>query len=332
MDGRNIPIHSVADLAAVQYEPERNDTDGLIRCIADIPSISAMESRPISFALDGMIAYGAITLFAGDAGSGKTTVTTAIAAAISQGLPFAGIATAKCPVLTLDRENSLPVVQERFQRLQIRDGDNYRYWGDWIGGGPRDLTDPIYLDYVQQCEPKPLIIVDSLIAFLRGDENNSTEVRRFMEQPRRLASLGAAVVIIHHSGKGENTQQYRGSSDIKAAVDVAYTVKNSGESTLEKIQLTSFKSRYTTVPTLSVRYDNGCFSDASGVGAQLSLFQPELRELLAGNPGVLATQFEALARAKGIPRKNVREFLACDEVEKKPQGARGIAHSINTAA
>ena len=67
-----------------------------------------------------------------------------------------------------------------------------------------------------------------------------------MRQFRRLANLGATVIVLHHTGKAETSKQYRGSSDIKAAVDTAYLLeKVPGESeSLGKLSLTCFKPKF----------------------------------------------------------------------------------------
>ena len=67
------------------------------------------------------------------------------------------------------------------------------------------------------------MIVDSFIRFHAADENSATEMGRVMTDLRALANAGATVVLQHHKPKAEGTQ-YRGSSDIKAGVDVAFAV------------------------------------------------------------------------------------------------------------
>jgi hypothetical protein len=65
-----------------------------------------------------------------------------------------------------------------------------------------------------------------------------------MSQLRRLADMGAAVIVLHHSGKGESARDYRGSSDIKAAIDVGYLLTNMGDGGLDRLRLKAFKTRF----------------------------------------------------------------------------------------
>jgi len=45
-----------------------------------------------------------------------------------------------------------------------------------------------------------------------------------MKHLRRLAEVGATILILHHRSKTEGSK-YRGSTDILAAVDVAYALE-----------------------------------------------------------------------------------------------------------
>ena len=63
---------------------------------------------------------------------------------------------------------------------------------------------------------KGVIIFDSLVAFHPGSEQDSKRDWKYMDGFRSLASAGATVIVIHHSGKSEGSKEYRGSSDIKS--------------------------------------------------------------------------------------------------------------------
>jgi hypothetical protein len=97
-------------------------------------------------------------------------------------------------------------------------------WGGWVCDPPPGPDSAIIRDYVQQ--HRPLLIWDSLIDFHDGDEQSASETRAFMKHFRALANLGATVLILHHTGKTSTSQDYRGSSDIKAAVDMAYCLES----------------------------------------------------------------------------------------------------------
>ena len=76
---------------------------------------------------------------------------------------------------------------------------------------------------------RPLIIFDSLVGFHPGSEQDASETRRHMQSYIALAAAGAGVLVLHHTGKAQTAKQYRGSSDIKASVDLAYILESLSE-------------------------------------------------------------------------------------------------------
>lgn len=154
-----------------------------------------------------------------------------------------------------------------------------------------------------------MIVVDSLISHIEGDENSSVEMRAFMRHNRHLANLGAGVVVIHHSGKGESSKQYGGSSDIKASVDVAYEVEGVGDPTrLEGLDLKAFKSRFATRQRLRLRFEGSRFY--SDEPALVKTNAENLRDLLIAHPGINARDFHSLAVVHKLGRDRARKFLA----------------------
>lgn len=157
-------------------------------------------------------------------------------------------------------------------------------------------------------DPKPLVIVDSLVSFHTGSENNASEVRAYMHGYRQLANLGATVILLHHSGKGDTSREYRGSSDIKASVDVAYHLSNLGDpSRLGTLRLKAFKTRFVTLTELILTYRDGRF-EAGQQEARATIYD-HLVLLLKANQGITASKFEALAQDKGLGRDRARNFL-----------------------
>jgi hypothetical protein len=211
--------------------------------------------------------------------------------------------------LILDRENTLPVVIERFNRLGLTDSENFRIWGSWCSSEPPEPCSPIVVEWVIATDPKPVIVVDSLAAFNGGDENDATQTRLYMDQFRRLANLGATLVVIHHSGKSDTSRDYRGSSDIKSSIDVGYKLTNLGEATrLTSLRLTAFKARFLVEPESIFHYNDGEFRLDSRPTVQTN--EEILQALLIGNPGIGQVDFEKLAVEKGTRRSRARDFLA----------------------
>src|SRR5262249_25717041 len=158
--------------------------------------------------------------------------------------------------------------------------------------------DPRLLEYASNYEP--LLIWDPLVHFHDGDEQSSTETRAFMKHFRELAHAGATVLILHHTGKAKSSQQYRGSSDIPAAVDMGYTLKASGGG-LQRLTLEPFKSRFAPLPEpISMTF-------REGQGFELTDAPTEdvshvVEEIISAEPGLNGQQI--VKKASGRAGKN----------------------------
>jgi len=265
--------------------------------VADIRSVGEYANIKIDYLFPGMLAVGTVNLLSGDAGCGKSTYASFIADRVA----------AQRPVLYVDRENPLPVVAERFERLGIRDGGNLKVWGGWCAVEPPGPDSTELLGWVKSCDPKPLLIWDSLISFHTGEENDAGETRRYMQGYRHLADLGACIMVLHHSGKGETTKDYRGSSDIKASIDTGWHLANFGEGRLERLRLRAWKCRFAVASDVLLTYRDGQF--VAEAASSMRTVTELLADLLKANPGVKAADFETLARDKGLGRDRARQFL-----------------------
>jgi hypothetical protein len=294
--------------------------------IEDIPSVVACASAEVSWLVERMMAQGTVNVLTSEPGAGKTTVGLALADAVARGVPFAGMKTVRRPALVLDRENSAAFVADVLKRLRATDGNGLWIWGGWL---PEQAPYPgsgIVMTWVLSRDPKPLIVVDSLIAFHGGDENDASETRSYLQQCRRLADLGATVLLHHHSGKGETSQDYRGSSDIKASADACFKLSNLGPSNrIERLRIKPFKSRFLVDAEWVLRYSDGVFTRESGAGSQRATDAEILEELLTKNPGIGVRELERLAPERGVGRNYARTWLSNrvrDGAVRAEQGAR----------
>lgn len=281
-----------------------------IRDVQDLPSVLDVASTEVSWIVSGWLAEGTVNVLTSEPGAGKTTVALALAGAIAAGSQFAGMDTAKRPALVLDRENGAGFIADVLKRLRLKDGGDLRLWGGWVGEDAPDPASPIVQGWVLASDPRPFIVVDSLVAFHGGDENDSSETRAFMQHCRRLADLGATVLMLHHSGKAETSQDYRGSSDIKAAADACFKLANIGPTNcIERLRIKPFKSRFLVDSEIVLRYSDGVFSRESGGGSQKATDAELLEALLKEHPGVTVREFEALAPSRSVSRSYARTWL-----------------------
>lgn len=220
--------------------------------VRDLPSLWDITLRQ-DWLVEGLIPNNSLIMLSGESGSGKSTVALLLADAISKGEPFLGRETKKMPVLIADRENGPQIYHERFLRLSIERNPDLLFWGHWCDMEPQGPDSKVIEEFV--LEEKPLIIFDSFISFNDGDEQDASQTRTYMDAFRRLVGLGATVVLIHHTGKGENTKEYRGSSDIKASIDAGFVLKTK-RPMLKLLSMTPFKMREGSVSTISLSLED----------------------------------------------------------------------------
>jgi hypothetical protein len=289
----------LADITAAGAElfASVDTSSGRPMSIADVPDVRACGGTEIEYVSYPVLQKAAVLGLTGESGSGKSTVATVLAR------------DATVPVLFLDRENPLPTITDRLDRLRFADSPRLRFWGGWCDQEAPMPDAAVVIDWVKSCDPRPLVVVDSLVAFHGGDENAAGEMRCFMQRCRRLADLGATVVVIHHSGKSESSADYRGSSDFKASLDSGYHVSSFGcDGRLDRLVLRPFKSRVGTATEICYEYADGKFIRGESGEVQQTINE-QLTAILRLNPGANGKRFEELATARSISRGQSRTFL-----------------------
>jgi hypothetical protein len=305
---REIEKERDIEALAEKWDQEPGDKPRIIKRIEDLPDLDQVSGATIDWVIDRILAQGALHMLTSEPGAGKSTLVASAGYAMSLGLEFMGRSTSQRPVLLLDAENPLPAIRERFNRLGIKTHQDFRAWGQWVGEDPPAAGGAIVLEWVTRCDPKPVIIVDSVIAFHPGTENDSNETRRYMAQYRRLTAMGATLVLLHHIGKSETAREYRGSSDYKASIDIGYKLTNLGDGArLSMMELRPFKQRFSVEPVLRIRYADGTFA-IDQVEVRKSV-RERLCELLKAHPGITKGEFESLAAEQNLGRNRARSFL-----------------------
>lgn len=226
-----------------------------------LPLAWRVEGGQMEWIIEDLLAASSVTLLSGDSGIGKSTLALQLAGCVAHGTPFLGRGIVRRPVLYIDRENPLFVVQERLQRLRIAETCDLIIWGQWNDPQPQGPDADSVLKFC--IDERPVVIFDTLIAFHTGDEQSAVDTRKHMGQYRKLAGAGAAVIVLHNTGKSETSKQYRGSSDIKASLDMAYLLECVGDGMpgtgLSNLRLVPFKTRVEPIHPLHLAYVDGRF-------------------------------------------------------------------------
>jgi hypothetical protein len=303
------------------------------RRVEDIPALESIDFGAQRWVVPGILPVSSIVLWAGEPGCGKTTLAVGVGAHVSVGAPFMGRETERRPVLILDRENPGVTMQERLQRLGIKCHDRFRVWGGWLDDEAPDPASPIVMEFILGSEPRPLIVLDSLVAFAKCDENSSTEMRRYLDRLRKVAQLGASLLVLHHSGKAATSKSYRGSSDIAASIDVGARLENlSSGANWERVSLNPFKARVQVDGNLLIGFDELTSTFCDLGERQLGMAQRDvLLKLLRDIAGCSCRDFELEAGKLGIPRYRARKFINSNDVRRVPAGRGSFAlHPVDS--
>lgn len=202
--------------------------------------------KPVDWLVEDWFAKGDVSLLVGDPGLGKSWLTMSLAKAIAEGDgEWIGLRTGSGSVMYVDEENPEDIIKQRMKKLGVseRGAKNIHYLyrpGIWINKDP-----DAFLDEALALEPT-FIVIDSLSRIHSEDENSANSMAKlFRDGIQPLArETGAAVVVIHHTIKGDTTNSFkraRGSGDISAVVDAAIDV--SGWNTPGRFTMTQYKSR-----------------------------------------------------------------------------------------
>ncbi len=188
---------------------------------SDYPAI-----RPPETIVAGLLEAGTLAVLFGESNTGKSTFALDLGLTASCGEPWRGRATRKGVVLWLALESAAGL-RRRVVAHRLRHKS----------GAPlfADVTEPVRLLEVQDAhaiiatiraaesdtgEKCVLVVVDTVArALAGGDENDGRDMGTLIRGCDLIRQeTGAAVLLIHHSGK-DSTRGARGHSSLRAAVD-----------------------------------------------------------------------------------------------------------------
>lgn len=164
---------------------------------------------PVEYAVDELIPLKAITLLSAKGGAGKSTISTQMVNSVSKGLPVWGLECKHLPVVYVDYENPYAVIVERIKKIKASD---INIWHPTHEIRPPRLDKKNYVMY-KQLPKNAVIVIDTLRACQRGDENDSQQMTFVMQRLQELRDSGFTVILLHHTVKS-NERQYKGSTAI----------------------------------------------------------------------------------------------------------------------
>jgi DNA primase len=188
--------------------------------------IEKMNIPPHPWLIENVIYSEGFCFIYGAEGTGKSYLALSIAKAIATGLPWLDkFPSTKGNVLFLDKENPTSLTQRRIAGLGINQDNIY-----WLEYPEKfQLTDydgnasPFALELSQIVKERDinLIIIDSFVDLVTGNENSSADTQAFFNAIRELFP-NIAYLPLHHENKPSqgvarsDSQRLRGSTNINA--------------------------------------------------------------------------------------------------------------------
>lgn len=168
-----------------------------------------LKPTPIQWLWPGWLATGKLHILAGQPGTGKTTVSLALAAAVTVGGTFPG--GAECPrgrVLFWSSEDD--PADTIIPRLLASGGNASNFYvidGTHLAGRMQAFEPSRDIGRLQQAIHEiggvTLLVIDPMVTAVKGDSHSNTDVRRGLQPLVDLAaSCGCAVLGISHFSKG----------------------------------------------------------------------------------------------------------------------------------
>ena len=103
-------------------------------------------------------------------------------------------------------------------------------------------------------------------------------------------------------------RDYRGSSDIKASIDIGFKLASASNDSLSSLELRAFKQRFAVESRLCLQYDNGEFRAVLSKSPKVD--DETFSQILRQNPGITVTCFEEFAKTQNCGRNEARRFLS----------------------
>ena len=172
-----------------------------------IPIDSIINPPPLkSPIISGYLREGEAMLISGSPKAGKSFLICQLALAVASGTDWVGQKCKKKKVLYIDAELQREVAQNRMH-------DIWRKCNTVIPVYPDNLdlvstkSDSVTLsdiadDIEHNAGKYDLVIIDPLYMFINSDQNDNTQMKKEMDQIKRIYATGASVIVNHHMTKG----------------------------------------------------------------------------------------------------------------------------------
>lgn len=187
-------------------EPEVDENGEYIRKLPEELSMQFLLNPPPKKPpiVTNYLREGEAMLLSGNPKAGKSFLIVQLAIAVATGGKWIGMTCQKKPVLYIDAELSPEMTAGRIR--DIREKMGVSYFPEFLHVinakkekiSLKDVAD----DFEHGLRHEDVVIIDPLYMFLNHDENDNSQMKKEMEQLKRISATGTAVVVVHHMSKG----------------------------------------------------------------------------------------------------------------------------------
>ncbi len=305
------------------------------------PLISApcLTAKPVAidWLVKNIIERGSLNLLFGEPGAGKSLFALEWAFCMAAGIDWNGHRTKPVDVVVIAGEG-FAGMGRRTKALESK----YQMQAParlFISQQPANLIDATnaqwIADTIKSTCPNPgLVIVDTLHRNMDGDENSSQDIGRFIANlDGFIKPLGAAVLVVHHSGHGPKDRS-RGSSSIRAAMDGEFSAtKDDGGIVLACHKAKDFEAFQPLQFSLKPIDLDWCSDDGEPLTSVYLEYDGEgktrtqKRKLSAREDAILTSLNEAITAHGVEPTTEIKaKFGGFDSLVRKQQKIVSIEH------
>jgi hypothetical protein len=193
------------------------------------PQLTASPVK-MEWLLEDIIERGSLNLLFGEPAAGKSLFALDWVFCIAAGLDWCGLHAKQTDVVIVAGEGFAGMAR-RLKALELKYGTKAPA-RLFISERPADLLDEQSAAQVAEsikalCRNPGLVTIDTMHRNMQGDENSSQDIGVFIGNlDNYFKPLGAAVLVVHHSGHGPKDRS-RGSSAIRAAMDGEFSATKS---------------------------------------------------------------------------------------------------------
>jgi RecA-family ATPase len=203
-----------------------------------LKELMANPPEPPEWLVESLLPKKGLVIIGGAPATFKSTIAAHIGLAVADGsLVFDFFRANKGKVLYINEESSIGLFYTQFMQLgkDIKNPQNVHTMH--FKGVKLDAKKIGYVwkknltDLLQELRPD-LIVLDSMVRFMEGDENDAADVRRvFGLLGELMYQYGGCWLILHHmrKSKGKSEHNIRGSGDFLAMADIVYTLHRPGK-------------------------------------------------------------------------------------------------------